>query len=439
MKTDRLPLLLTGLAFSALLLVATLFVLLWQGDTAKRWVLHTSQVQLLIERLLGALRDEETGQRGYLLTSDAAYLEPFESATATPPALLTQLRDHTSDNPAQQARTKALDVLMQRKLDELAETVALQKAGEHAKAVALVNLHQGQNVMDQIRGVMASMQNTESALLVEREAKTDWLMTLALGACAALGSTILGLGIAVFRQLAAQVDQLESVVADRTLHLGVVTQELAHRTKNQLALVQSIANQTARHSPDIPDFLDKFGARLQALGRSISELTRHQWRSASLADLVASQIDWLPPAITRNRITSVGPHVLLPPTAAHYLGLALHELLTNAVKHGALSNDTGRIGLVWSYQSARGPGEELEIVWTETGGPPLSGPPVRSGFGSTILSKLTAAALHGEATMDFRPAGVQWRLSAPAPQSEFGVDSSADAPVRQPGPSLAAA
>ena len=188
MKTDRLPLLLTGLAFSALLLVATLFVLLWQGDTAKRWVLHTSQVQLLIERLLGALRDEETGQRGYLLTSDAAYLEPFESATATPPALLTQLRDHTSDNPAQQARTKALDVLMQRKLDELAETVALQKAGEHAKAVALVNLHQGQNVMDQIRGVMASMQNTESALLVEREAKTDWLMTLALGACAALGS-----------------------------------------------------------------------------------------------------------------------------------------------------------------------------------------------------------------------------------------------------------
>ena len=427
MRVNRLPLLLVGLLSSVLLLMAVLVALLWQGNVAKQWVNHTLTVQVLIEQLIGSMRDAETGQRGYLLTSNTDYLAPYESAEALAPLLLTRLRKLTSDNEGQQKRIGEVQGLMLRKFTELADTIALQKQGNGAGAVSLVKKDEGKNLMDEIRTIVGDMGIVEAKLLAAREAKTDWLATLSLGTCAAIMALIFGLCITIYRHLAAQVDSLEAVVADRTDHLKVVSQELAHRSKNQLALIQSIANQTARHSPTVGDFTEKFAARLQALGQSVAELTRHQWRSASLANLLQSQIDWLPPAITRSRITSGGPNILLKPMAAHYLGLALHELATNSVKYGALSNDAGRVSVVWFLQAPNGNdagvpvgqnGLLLQLEWNESGGPVVTQQPLRSGFGSTILTRLTPSALEGESELEYRASGLRWTLRAPAPVVE---------------------
>ena len=423
MNTLRMPILLSGLAVSALLLVLAMFGLLWQADAAKKWVIHTLNVQLTTEQLLGTLRDAETGQRGYLLTPDATFLEPYEAARVATPAKLKQLRDLTTDNSIQQQRIGLLEGLIQRKFAVIALTVGLQQAGEREKVLEVVSRHEGRRVMDEIRRVIASMLDTESDLLDTRQTKAEWLMTLARGTCVAIAALIIGLAVSVFRMMAGQVEELEAVVTDRTRHLGVVSAELAHRTKNQLALVQSIANQTARHSSSTSDFLEKFGSRLEALGRSISELTRQKWRSASLSSLVTSQLDWLPDAVARERIVTQGPDVMLSPTAAHYLGLALHELVTNALKYGALSVDPGRVSIVWSVAPRRADGaRQLHLVWSESGGPPLEAAPARKGFGSTILTKLTAAALHGEATIAYLPAGLRWTLVSPAPMEDTAAD-----------------
>ena len=414
MNIARLPVLLTGLALSAVLLIFTLFVLIWQADAAKQWVTHTVSVQLLTEQLMGSLRDAETGQRGYLLTSEKALLAPYVTALLEWPAQLSNLRKLTRDNAVQQSRVVEISGLMRQKFVELDEGIKLAMVGDHSAAIDQLRLG-GKDAMGQIRAIEGAMVDEEAALLIKRQANADWLIKLVLGACVAIAATILGLGISVFRQLAAEVDQLESVVADRTRHLSIVTVELVHCSKNQLALVQSIANQTARNNPSSAVFLEKFRARLQALGRSINELTRQNWRVANLENLLRAELEWLPTSITRDRIGIEGVDVWLSPFASHYFGLALHELLTNAVKHGALSNDAGRVQVRWSLVAEADPSEAFQFVWSETGGPPSTGEPAREGFGWIILNKLTPASLKGHSNFEYVPAGLRWTLLAPAP------------------------
>ena len=418
MRTARLPILLAGLISCALLLAAALFALMWQADTAKQWVVHTAQAQFLTEQLLGTLRDAETGQRGFLLTNDHSYLGPYDKARAEGPDRLLHLRKLTADNTDQQARLNRIETLMGQKFTELGETIAYNTAGNHARALALVRSDKGKELMETIRAEASSMLDAEGALLVERQRSANRLMVWALAACIAISGVVAALALSIFRHFASQVDRLESVVADRTRHLNIITVELAHRSKNQLALVQSIANQTARYSPTMSDFLEKFGARLQALGRSISELTRQDWRSASLHDLIAAELSWLPPTITRDRISISGPEVQLSPTASHYIGLALHELLTNAVKHGALLNASGHVSITWSVEGP-GPQTSFCLTWAEKGGPALTGQPARKGFGTVILGQLTAAALKGGSVIKYAPCGFQWTLTALLPDIAY--------------------
>jgi len=414
MALRRLPLLLVALLATALLLVLGAIVLVRQLTAAHQWVSHTYEAQLTTEKLFGALRDAETGQRGYLLTSDPGYLEPYDTGAATATLKLAELRHIVSDNPAQLPRLAKLEELMAAKLAELNATISAQRAGAPAQALDLVRNNNGKRLMDAIRLEIANVNDTESALLNDRIKASNqtqaWLRWTGLFALVAL----IGLGTALSVLFTQRLVELQQAVADHTLHLGIVTAELTHRTKNQLALVQSIANQTARHSLGIPDFLEKFGERLQALSRSTTELTRHQWHSANLHDLFAAQVAWLPPAIARNRITVVGPRVLLTPTAAHYLGLAIHELTTNALKYGALSNDAGHISVIWSTPSNIQGSPSFKLTWSETGGPRISAPPDKAstGFGSKILERLTATALQGTAHCDYQPDGLIWTLEA---------------------------
>jgi two-component sensor histidine kinase len=161
--------------------------------------------------------------------------------------------------------------------------------------------------------------------------------------------------------------------------------ELSHRTKNVMAVVQTISWQTAHKAVDFEDFEQRFTRRIEALTRSHDLLVKHDWQGVSLSDFVQAQIDpFLDSA--KERLTAEGPPLVLRPSAAQELGLALHELATNASKYGALSVPTGKIDIGWAID--RGPTNgamRFHMTWRETGGPSV-GHPVSRGFGTTVVT-----------------------------------------------------
>ena len=193
--------------------------------------------------------------------------------------------------------------------------------------------------------------------------------------------------------------------------------ELNHRVKNALAGAQALAAQTARGGvSDNPGaFLRAFEERLIALARAHDMLTREGWRSASLGEVVVETLT--PHKGDAGRVQASGPEVRLVPGAAVALHMAFHELATNALKHGALSTAAGRIEVAWSVLRPANDAPEspaiLDIAWRECGGPPVKGPPARTGFGMRLLEKGLARQLGGEARFDFAPSGVELVLRLP--------------------------
>jgi PAS domain S-box-containing protein len=185
--------------------------------------------------------------------------------------------------------------------------------------------------------------------------------------------------------------------------------ELNHRVKNTLAVVQGIAHQTFKNTD--PDARRGFEGRLVALAVAHNLLTDANWENASLEQLAADTLHTSGPS--GERVSLSGPRILLPPREALALAMALHELCTNAVKYGALSNDTGRISLEW--WRSEDPEARLELVWRERGGPPVS-PPTRRGFGSLLLDRTLAHDLNGKVAMEFKPDGLVCSITAPLPK-----------------------
>ena len=186
--------------------------------------------------------------------------------------------------------------------------------------------------------------------------------------------------------------------------------ELNHRVKNTLAIVQGIAHQTFKDSDASPEARRAFEGRLFALAVAHSLLTQANWVTASLEELASDTLNAGAP--DRARVSLSGPRIMLPPKQAVSIVMALHELCTNAVKYGALSNDTGRIELGWNRSGDGLP--RLKLVWTEHGGPAVS-PPKRRGFGSFLLERTLAADLDGSVTTEFRPEGLICSIDAPLP------------------------
>jgi two-component sensor histidine kinase len=172
--------------------------------------------------------------------------------------------------------------------------------------------------------------------------------------------------------------------------------ELNHRVKNTLASVQSIAMQTLDSAPSTDAFQSTFMSRLMSLSSTHDVLVRREWQSARFSELVASTLDHYgrPYDVT-------GPDLWLAPNTAVTLGLALHELSTNAVKHGAWSGDAGRVDI----STAVGKDGRAFIVWRETGGPTVR-KPSRAGFGSRLLRRGVARDLDGEVDLEFRTEGL---------------------------------
>lgn len=195
-------------------------------------------------------------------------------------------------------------------------------------------------------------------------------------------------------------------------HVRFIMRELAHRTKNILAVVQVMSWQTARTCTSLEDFEERFTQRIDALSCSHDLLANKEWEGAAVADLVKAQ---LAPFLdnANERLHVHGPSLLLKPDAAQNLGLALHELATNASKYGALSHPSGRIKVVWTIDGTAGAPRRFRIDWHENGGPEVR-PPTRTGFGHSIIKEIVARAFTGEVTLKFEPEGFIWQLTAPA-------------------------
>jgi PAS domain S-box-containing protein len=193
--------------------------------------------------------------------------------------------------------------------------------------------------------------------------------------------------------------------------LRLLLRELTHRSKNQLAVIQAIARQTASRTKTIDDFLDRFGARLVAIGCSQDLLVADNWHGASLRTLVEQQLSVHAADSMGRQIVIDGEDVMLKPEAVQNLGLALHELATNAQKYGALSSGRGRVRIHWQFCDAA----KLKLTWEEQGGPPVS-TPERSGFGRAMIESVVGQALEGEVKLSFPPKGVRCVIVIPDAQ-----------------------
>ncbi len=189
------------------------------------------------------------------------------------------------------------------------------------------------------------------------------------------------------------------------LNLLLLMREVNHRSRNMLAVVQAIATHTASSSTP-REFVKTFSDRLRSLAANHDLLVRNEWQSIDLRDLVVSQLKPLG-GETFEKISVSGPALHLSPAAAQAIGLALHELGTNAVKYGALSGH-GHVQVEWEVTGAG----RLHIRWTEAGGPVVKAPE-RKGFGSRLIAEMTEMSLGGDVQLDLDPAGLRWVLTAP--------------------------
>jgi PAS domain S-box-containing protein len=207
----------------------------------------------------------------------------------------------------------------------------------------------------------------------------------------------------VYRWIGTHVDISEQ--RRREEHVRFIIDELSHRTKNLLAVVMAVANQTALHAGDVRQYQMRFSERLQALAHCHDLLVKDRWHGASFHDLVAAQMR--PFGETNaGRIDATGPPVILKPDAVQHLGLALHELATNASKYGALSGSRGEVLIRWQVDEAD---DKVRIHWCEKDGPPVM-PPQRRGFGHVVIEQIVPRALNGSGILEFSPAGVNWNF-----------------------------
>jgi two-component sensor histidine kinase len=227
-----------------------------------------------------------------------------------------------------------------------------------------------------------------------------------------------GHGRVVARTPDGKAHRLVSIVADVTDrkaaedHAEFLMHELSHRSKNLLAVIQSIARRTARTTTTMEEFESRFGRRLQGLAASHDVLVRNSWQGAPLADLMQQQL--MPfMDIQSSRVEITGPGIVVTAEATQAIGLAIHELATNAIKYGALSVPAGKVKISWAFDSESLASRNLLLKWVEQGGPRVV-PPSRNGFGHLVICEMIERSLNAKVVLEFVTHGLEWSISMPA-------------------------
>lgn len=210
--------------------------------------------------------------------------------------------------------------------------------------------------------------------------------------------------------VAATVEEI-TASKQKERQIEILLREVNHRTKNMLSLVQAIVTQTGAKRD--PVFVAELRDRIRSLAISQDMLIKNQWRATDLRELIEVQLAHFE-NIIGTRICLSGPPVPVCAAAAQTIGMAVHELATNAAKHGALSNADGRVDIRWSTVPETQGGVSLRLEWRESEGPEVRPPAMPSGgFGKTVLTTLIKLGLSGNGEISFPAEGFTWRMTCP--------------------------
>jgi PAS domain S-box-containing protein len=204
----------------------------------------------------------------------------------------------------------------------------------------------------------------------------------------------------------------------RIKHTELIMRELTHRSKNLLSVILAIARQSAKQSVSLDQFSDRFVERLSALARLHDLLVQEEWNGASLHAVVKSQVA----PFAGDRVSIEGPDVTLGPAIAQTLCMVFHELATNALKYGSLSNEEGKVLVSWGMMPCL---NRLFLQWQEIKGPPVS-PPQRRGFGSVVIERMSLQIKDASASLKYPSTGITWYLEAPYESFVWTFSTSSD-------------
>ncbi len=419
-QRPALPLVLViGWAVITAMLSQTLFKTL---EEARLRVRATHTVLITLGDLMIGATDAETGQRGFIITQKENYLEPYHQGVKSADAALSKLETLQTRSPQQLARIADLKALWTEKSQELQSAIDIARQQGFDLARASVSNDHGKSLMDRLRKTVAEIDSAENAIRANaidlQQAETQRLLLFTQLA------TFTGFAALLFllsrARRAAEALQLEvssrqsaqdlaKERAEQALRMRVMNRELVHRTKNLISVVQAIVRNQEKGSPEIVRFAGVLSSRLVSLGATLDILVRENWHQVLLQELISGQLGHFSEEISSRITIAPGPPIKFSASEAQMLGLALHELGTNAAKYGALSVPEGRVTIGWSDHHTQD-GAEIELRWTEVNGPPVT-PPDTHGFGSRLTESLVARAVAGKATIEYRPSGLIWSLT----------------------------
>ena len=410
-----------ALTLALLALAAVIAQTVLAQQEARQRAMAEGDAIMALQRIVVTMVDAESGQRGYLMTQNRAYLAPYKTARQRLEQSLAALR--RSDDPQENERIARIEQLAKGKFVELDRTVELAEAGFASQAAALVRSDIGKIQMDALRSEIASLGAEKAERRRDAFLRATVLENRLLPLIAVLGLAILGLVVAGFRternraQAAAEAEQA-AALREANDRAQLLARELNHRVKNLFSVVLSIVTLSARKQAPTPEIIDDIRARIHALSRAH---VASQGRPGDATVHLAATIDeTMKPYADADghRVRIGGPDVELPVRMVTPIGLIIHELATNAAKYGALTADGGALEIAWSVAASPEGHEEVTLSWIESGGPALpSDPPgpEATGFGSR-MTELAAGQLGGRMEREWPPSGAVARLIFPLPR-----------------------
>lgn len=390
-----------------------------QADARARAESEGAMLVALTE-LRSTLLDAETSQRGYILTADPSYLQPYADARRRFEVELdrAELLLAGVASPRDEQDLRGISERSRSKLSELDHTVALARAGDREVALAIVRSNAGKRDMDAIRAHMAALAASQAqrrseaftyAVGVERGiVPLIFLLWATVGLLAWAG--IRGERSRAHAQFRAEQSDLLREARDRATLLA---EELNHRVKNLFSVVLSIIQMSGRKAGTGQEVSADIAARIMALSQAHAAALEPNRGEAGLEALIRRTLA----PYTKGReecLTAAGAPLSLAGPMITPLALVVHELATNAAKYGALSVEEGVVAITWRVRKRADGGNELALSWTERGGPPPGPEAPARGFG-TQLTEVAAAQLRGRIAREWPPEGAVVHLTVPLP------------------------
>ena len=397
---------------------------------ARDLAMTEGDTMLALNALMSAMLNGETGQRGYLLTQRPDYLTPYTSAKMRRDRASQQLRAIAAraGDTRFQADLTRLEGMTDAKFAEMDRSVALARAGYRDQALALIQADFGKMQMDAIRREISRLSIDKAQRRRTAFASAEIFERRLLPLIGVLSLAILALIYAGFRaersrSLAqAEADQA-AALREANARVELLARELNHRVKNLFSVILSIVALSGRKPVSAREVVDDIRARIRALSLAHSASQGgYGTPSTELGPVIVKTMEpYADGAGTRVRVG--GPKVELPARMITPLGLIVHELATNAVKYGALSEPDGTVEIAWTVED----GAQLALVWTERGGPdptspdPDADPGATTGFGSQMTS-LAASQLGGTIAREWPAGGAIARLKFPLPSDRNEIE-----------------